>query len=242
MTPLIHNYSHLAGQTTYWDTSDSKEIFEKNCKDPQKLKILQEHGFVEHPVLYRFNSHGFRTSEFDRPADIVCFGCSFTMGTGVHEEHTWPSQLADRSGMTVLNLGHAGSSNDTAFRFAQHYLADLRPKIAIWLQTDKHRIELLDDHIPNSQNFLIAQTQLATENDYFLKTWFSSYSNQELNLSKNTLAFKYLCHELNVSCMIIPRNKISNDFSARDFQHPGAKAQGTMANWIYNQLVSQHIV
>jgi hypothetical protein len=166
----------------------------------------------------------------------VCFGCSFTMGTGVHAQDTWPSQLQSLTGMTVSNLGHAGSSNDTAFRFANHYLNWLKPKYAIWQQTDMHRIELLDDSRQISLNILAKDTHNPCANDYYVKTWFSSKSNQELNLLKNTMAFKQLCDSLQIKLIVISRKNIPMDCSARDLAHPGAATYKTLAKQIGSLL------
>ena len=232
MTPLIHNYSNKSGKTYLWDTSDSEENYNNNIKDPVKKQKLKDLGFLDTKISYEFNNHGFRTVEFDNTVDIVCFGCSFTMGTGVPSTDTWPSQLQKLSGMTVANLGHAGSSNDTAFRFAHHYLEILKPKYAIWLQTDAHRIELLDDHVPISRNLLCNDTDSVLANDYFVKTWFSSESNQKFNLLKNTLAFEQLCRLLHIRSVVVPRHQISADGLARDLQHPGTKAYYNLAKQI----------
>jgi hypothetical protein len=236
MTPIVHNYSHVAGKTINWDTTDSEKTYLKNIQDSVKLKLLQELGFYNVPIQYQFNSYGFRSAAFDHPAEIVCFGCSFTMGTGVHAQDTWPSQLQSLTGMTVANLGHAGSSNDTAFRFANHYLNWLKPKYAIWQQTDMHRIELLDDSQQISLNILATDTHNPCANDYYVKTWFSSASNQELNLLKNTMALKQLCDSLQIKLIVVPRKNIPRDRSARDLRHPGAAAYKTLAKQVVSLL------
>lgn len=238
MTPLIHNYSDLVGKTVDWDTSDNENLFQQNINDLQKRKLLEQNNFVNQPVEYKFNSHGFRSKEFDQPVDIVCFGCSFTMGTGIRECDTWPTRLEHMSGMTVYNLGHAGSSNDTAFRFANYYLKTLRPRFAVWLQAVAHRLELLDDHIPNSQNFLINDWSLASNHDYYLKTWFGSSSNHDLNLLKNTLAFKHLCNELDIKYIILPHGAMQSDRLARDLQHPGPKSHLDFAQKVYELIIN----
>jgi hypothetical protein len=177
MTPVIHNYSRVAGRTVHWDTSDSQASYLKNVQNPEAYLSLVKLGFLNTQIDYQYNSHGFRTEEFDRPFDAVCFGCSFTMGTGVHNKDTWPKQLQTLTGLSVANLGHAGSSNDTAVRFALHYLPLLRPRYAIWLQTDRHRLELLDDSIPLSMNIIARDTTSPCANDYFIKNWFSCDSS-----------------------------------------------------------------
>ena len=240
MTPLIHNYSNLAGQTVYWDTSDSKELYLKNIQNPELRQRLDSLGFLEVPIEYQYNSHGFRTAEFDQQFDVVCFGCSFTMGTGIHAKDNWPSQLQELTGLSVANLAHAGSSNDTTFRFADYYLKLLKPQYAIWLQTDCHRIEIVDDSMPLSLNILASDTHNPCANDHYIKTWFSSDSNHRINLQKNTLAFKYLCHELNIKSIILPRdNTMDRPFpkgNARDLLHPGADTYTTLAQQVKTML------
>lgn len=236
MNTLIHNYSRLAGRTLHWDTTDSQPQYLKNIQNSEAYKRLSDLGFVDAQIDYRYNSHGFRTHEFDCSFDVVCFGDSFTMGTGVHSQDTWPEQLADMTELTVANLGHAGSSNDTAVRFALHYLLLLRPRYAVWLQTDMHRIELLDDTVPLSLNIMASDTKNPCADDYFIKTWFTSLSNQQLSLQKNTLAFKYLCNSLGIHAVVLPRDDTMNrpypHGGARDLLHPGVEAYTTLAHRI----------
>jgi hypothetical protein len=241
MTPIIHNYSQLAGKTVYWDTMDNLEWYQKNIKNPKAHARLVELGFLDTKINYTYNSHGFRTAEFDRPIDIICFGCSFTLGTGVHEPDTWPGQLQSLTGMQVANLGHSGSSNDTAFRFASYYLPLLKPKYAVWLQTDMHRIELLDDSVPVSMNIIATDAHSLCANDYFVKTWISSASNQQLNLQKNTLAFERLCDSLDIVSIIMPRAHILDrgpfpNGNARDLTHPGADDYKKIAQQVTNVI------
>jgi hypothetical protein len=226
MTPLIHNYSRMASRTVHWDTLDNQDWYSKNIQKPELRQRLLDLGFLDTKIEYRYNSHGFRTVEFDHQFDIVCFGCSFTMGTGLHAADTWPEQLQSATGLRVANLGHAGSSNDTAFRFANHYLKFLRPQYAIWLQTDRHRIELLDDTVPMSLNILAGDTSNPCAGDYFVKTWFTTDENQQLNLQKNTLAFEQLCGSLNIKPIVLPRSQVPPHppfpyGNSRDLTHPG---------------------
>lgn len=236
MKPIVHNYSNSANKTHLWDTSDNEETYKKNLQDPEKKKQLLSLGFVDTDIHYSFNSHGFRTVEFDQKIDVACFGCSFTMGTGVQASDTWPAQLQMHTGMTVANLGHAGSSNDTAFRFADHYLKWLKPKYAIWQQTDLHRLELLDEMQNISLNIMATDTHNPCANDYFIKNWFASASNQTINLKKNTLAFLQICHELDIKPLIIPNSTLYTDWKARDLLHPGADFYRSLAKQIIDSL------
>jgi hypothetical protein len=237
MTPLIHNYSRLAGRTVHWDTTDNKDAYVKNLQNPLAYQRLSELGFLNTQIDYQFNSHGFRTTEFDRPFDAVCFGCSFTMGTGIHSRDTWPEQLATMTGLTVANLGHAGSSNDTAFRFADHYLKLLKPRYAVWLQTDRQRIELIDSVNSISINILSTDRTNPCAGDYFIKGWFGSDENQQLNLRKNTLAFQQMCESLNIKHIILDRTMVPPHppyplGHARDLTHPGVDTYKNIAKHV----------
>ena len=239
MTPIIHNYSRVAGRTLHWDTTDCQDSYLKNVQNPTAYQRLIELGFLNAQIDYQYNSHGFRTAEFDQAVDAVCFGCSFTMGTGVHCTDTWPEQLQTLTGLSVANLGHAGSSNDTAVRFALHYLPLLRPQYAVWLQTDRHRIELLDDSM--SLNIMAGDTQNPCADDYFIKTWFSSDENQTLNLKKNTMAFKYICKTIGIEPIILDRSLVPTqkfpDNDARDLIHPGRNFYKTLAHRVRNLIL-----
>lgn len=229
MTTPPHNYWWAMGETVWWDTSDSEKTFIEHVAQPATKKILQDLQYIDRPIAYSFNSHGFRTAEFASP-QAVCFGCSFTMGTGLRQEHTWPQQFQTLTGISVANLAHAGSSNDTALRMALHYLPLLKPRYALWLQTDQRRVEILDDAANVSVN-LMANDHSNTHygKDQWVRQWFASESNQKINVEKNTRAFRNLCNELDIVCIILPRDALVTIDLARDLKHPGTQSNLAMA-------------
>lgn len=232
----IHNYWHAINKTLFWDTSDSQETYQKNIKNPTTRQQLVDLGYFDTDIEYKFNSHGFRTYEFDIHVDVLCFGCSFTMGTGVHSHENWPSQLETLTGLTCVNLGHAGSSNDTAFRMATCYLESTKPTYAVWCQTNNHRLELISDIDSLSLNIISTDTTNPCVNDYFIKTWFTSVSNQHLLHQKNTLAFQMLCKLNNIIPIIIPRDNIPMIDHARDLMHPGRLSYQKLAEIIAGKM------
>ena len=233
---MIHNYSSQAGKILHWDTSDSESQYLKNIQNPESYQQLLDLGYLNTQIDYQYNSHGFRTSEFGSWFEVLCFGDSFTMGTGIHAKDTWPAQFSDITGLTVANLGHSGSSNDTAVRMALHYLPVLRPQYAVWVQTDMHRIELIDDSIPLSLNILAGDTSNPCADDYFIKTWFTSVSNQHLLQQKNTLAFEMLCRLENIIPIIISRDEIPLIDYSRDLMHPGRLSYQQLAQTIISRM------
>jgi hypothetical protein len=229
---LLHNYNHLAGTVQYWDTSDSAHRYQENLNNPVNKKLLEKYNFVDAVIEYRFNNDGFRGQEIDN-SECLCFGCSFTMGTGIHEESTWPAQLSKIINASVANLGHAGSSNDSALRFALHYVPKLKPKIAVWLQTDMFRLEIIDEHARIVDNVIINHLKNSPyQNDYFIKQWSLNEINQQLNLLKNTLAFKQICQENNTKCIIVSRDDVLHLDMARDLMHPGRESNKKLAESI----------
>jgi hypothetical protein len=226
---LLHNYNHLAGTVQYWDTSDSVDWYQENLNNLDSRRLLEKYNFIDSIIEYRFNKDGFRGEEIIDPK-FLCFGCSFTMGTGLQEEYTWPQQLSKILDLSVANLGHAGSSNDSALRFAVHYIPKLKPKIAVWLQTDQFRLEVIDEHDCVVDNVIInCLDNSPYKNDYFIKKWALFEENQSINLVKNTLAFKHICYENNTKCIIIPRNNVLNLDLARDLMHPGRESNNKLA-------------
>jgi hypothetical protein len=230
MKLIPHNYHWAINKTVQWDTSDSEYTYLKHLANPKNKLELEKLSYVDTSITYTFNSQGFRTHEFDRSADAVCFGCSFTMGTGLFEHQTWPAQLTEISGLTTINLAHAGSSNDTVLRMALHYLPILKPRYALWLQTDRHRLEILDDQSNLCVNLLANdQSDDLYHQDNFVKQWFASDSNQLIHLEKNTRAFKHLCNELDIICVVLSRNTVVQFDLARDLMHPGTKSNRALA-------------
>jgi len=66
-------------------------------------------------ITYSFDKYGYRIYpklNYPTSKNIFCFGCSYTMGHGIPDEHTWPYILAKKLGedYTPYNYGVAGSS------------------------------------------------------------------------------------------------------------------------------------
>lgn len=79
-------------------TSDKKDTVGDACLPYDKRKI------------YRGNNYGFRADDFKEPADLVFAGCSYTYGSGLHEENIWGNILGKLFNMSTANLGIHGAS------------------------------------------------------------------------------------------------------------------------------------
>jgi hypothetical protein len=177
----------LAGKTLKWLASDSKEAYAK------KANRLFDRINIE----YKFNSYGYRGSEFDKIADnkVLVVGCSHTLGIGLPYDQTWPYIFTEmlkqeHPGSFVLwNLGMFGESNDYIARILNCAVEKLNPSVVIVLFTGFSRREYFDvfgkrhplgPWPPNTCNRYL--TEIA--DSYFkLQSDYSDYMNFMTNYS-----------------------------------------------------------
>lgn len=90
-------------------------------------------------VSYSFNNLGYRSVDFDTPADlrIIAIGCSYVMGVGLAQADLFHELFAEKlrreTGKTVavLNLGAVGRSNDYIARLLHLAVPLLKPEIVL---------------------------------------------------------------------------------------------------------------
>lgn len=111
---------------TTWSPSDTLSNWLKKAKDP-----LNGICYNKKSVSYDMNKNWFRCDEFEsiiaqnKPA-LVTLGCSFTFGTGLPENETWPVMLGDlireKTGkdVSIVNLGSAGTGYDQVDRLSNY--------------------------------------------------------------------------------------------------------------------------
>lgn len=112
------------------NTRDSKENFARNGGHPV---------YGETAIEYRFNSLGYRSAEFDAPAEIriLAIGCSYVMGIGLPERDVFHELFAEQlrratgKNVVVANLGAPGASNDYIARLLQLAVPLLDPDIVL---------------------------------------------------------------------------------------------------------------
>lgn len=85
------------------------------------------------------------TAKFRDPVDncdIACFGCSFTYGSFVSKEESWPYLLGKKIDKVVLNYGIGGSNNQEIFANAIEYSKKYKCKNMILLLCHFCRLQL----------------------------------------------------------------------------------------------------
>jgi len=186
-----HNNTFAKNKTLYWSGCDRKELWESNMKDSSNYDYFVSRGWDnEYAIEYKFNSHGFRTDEFDERIGYLALGCSFTEGVGLPSDSVWPTLLADKLKTHIWNLGVGGSSLDTCFRLLDYYISKMSVKGVFLLQPPDDRFEI---HTPSEIISLSHPMPLPTYETHMLKLWLSNDNNSKYNITKNLLAMKQIC-------------------------------------------------
>lgn len=232
----MHQHSAVANKTLEWFTTDSPEEFESNLKNPERRAILERNGWIDNRIEYRFNSHGFRADEFESNEKSIMFlGCSFTLGTGLTYEHTWPYIVSQALGVKNYNLGISGGSNDTAFRLGNHFIPQLKPSFVVFAGTAADRLDVIDESITTLRYNCIPKH---LDHDFY-KDWITYQENGELNWCKNQLALKYLCRENDIPYIYISFTSLMEwplEDNGRDIIHPGPGINSRIASDVINTI------
>jgi hypothetical protein len=224
-----HNYKEYANSKLQWLPSDTKELFIKNKKE--KLQELRSSGWLNTEIEYSFNSYGFRSEEFSTSPSILYLGCSFTVGIGLRVEHSWPYLVSTAMNLKCFNLGLGASSNDTAFRMAEYWIKELKPKVVILLSPFSLRYETLE----RQEDGTILSID-HTINNGLIKNQMICEENGRLNQIKNQLAIKTITKNNDARFVSYDTENFPITDRARDLQHPGIQSNKSFANLVLNQL------
>ena len=228
--PTHRNYCNR-GQTLYWSGGDSRDMWEKNMKNPKTREYLIQAGWHdEYAIEYKFNSYGFRDDEFDQRDNCLAIGCSFTEGVGLRKDQIWPTKLTNLIDTHVWNLGAGGAATDTCFRILDYYIKILNPKAVFLLVPPPMRVELHSDKGVNS--YLVTDTVIPAE----IKEWFLHEDNSKINRYKNILAMRQLCADAKINLYVkdsLTDVPVPPPAPARDLMHHGEKAQDQIAQLFY---------
>lgn len=236
--PIMHPHSNVSGKTVDWFCTDNQSWYEKNLNDPNKRELLEKFGWIDQPVNYSFNSHGFRADEFDNLNESVLFlGASIVVGTGVSDGHVWTSLVADELNLANYNLGVSGGSNDTSFRLGNHYIPQLKPAIVVYVNSYTWRVDLITDE----KFYTFNDMEYSTPKEYrnFYKAWISHPENGDLNYLKNKYGLMQICNINQVKLIEIDGHeiyKMSKHTLGRDLIHPGVLGHRLIADYVCEQL------
>ena len=235
-TTINHQYSCHANKTLNWLISDTEENYKENLET--QYQRLSNNNWIDRTFTYKFNSHGFRCDEFTLDPSIMFLGCSHTCGIGIPFENTWAYSVSQQLNLNMINLGIGGAGPDTAFRLADHYIPQLKPKIVVYLEPDIARFSLF---IRNKIIDFLPACESDYHSDYYM-SWISNSENEKLNSRKHKLAIEAICIKNNIKYIEI--DSIKNSFIkidwARDLMHRGIKSNELFSKNVLNLIWKSH--
>jgi len=116
-------------------------------------KCLHKHNFKNYPypISYKYNSRGYRDSEWPENLDecIWCVGDSFTAGVGQPYNHIWPQVLSNKLNIRTINVSMDGASNDWISRKIQKIAEIIKPKTIVvqWSYANRREKQLNDGEV-----------------------------------------------------------------------------------------------
>ena len=130
---------------------------EEHCFSPAHFKNYP------HKISYKFNSRGFRDSEWPQDhllsSAVWCLGDSFTVGIGVPYEHTWPYLLQQKLNQRTINVSMDGASNDWIARRAKQILDQLAPRNMVVMWSYVHRRENPDNSLADEDRLMFCDAR-----------------------------------------------------------------------------------
>lgn len=154
----IVNYDEATARRLFSSSVEEETFMEEKKNKFKKLGLPWEDRLVydfdkfDNPIyfdktnLYKLNSLGYRSPEFDGSADILYAGCSNTFGMGVPEDAIWGSVLAKKLGSSYVNLSKQGASTEWIVKNIFSYINTYgHPKEIYCLFPDLFRVLLPTD-------------------------------------------------------------------------------------------------
>lgn len=245
---MIQDYGdmYIAGQTLKFVAADNKEQYLKNLKTNRKK--LEEGNWIDCKLEYKYNSYGFRSEEFDfniKSKPILFFGCSHTVGIGLHVEQTFPYIVSQKLNLPYYNLGVAGGANNTIFRLAHSYIPRLRPSKAVILYTYNERTEFalseynkIKKYIPNYPDTLPEKKY----NDWY-ESWATHPFNGKIQRAMVSNALQNICRKQDVE--LYEFDVVDKSFEdttidhARDLLHFGPKTHVLWADIMIEAILNK---
>ena len=218
----IHRCSVYKNQELLWLPNDTEDVFIKNMAI-RRLEMTAL-GWDKAIIKYNFNSHGFRTGEFNirtHEKTMMFLGCSIPFGIGLPLECTMPVIVSEILGVQCYNLTLPGSSNDTAFRIAQYWIPKLKPDTVVLVSPEMTRLEVMK----YKQSIPFRVNDKASMKSEFYLNWILDEQNGKLNREKNKLAIENICLSKQSDFYYFP---VEENFEfidkARDLSHQGIQS------------------
>jgi hypothetical protein len=236
---ITHQYSEHKNKELAWLINDYEITYENNLINNREQ--LEKYNWLDRQFTYKFNSHGFRSEEFTDDDSIMFFGCSNTVGIGLPLEDTWAYQVAKKLDLKCFNLAIGATGPDTAFRLANHYVPQIKPKIVVYAEPHPSRFSLfgIDEVYQFTTHNIISSKHGKTKKfESFYQHWILNDENIKLNSIKHRLAIQAICQQYNIKFVFAESySELYCDIDlARDLMHAGVKSNKIFAELILSRI------
>lgn len=147
-----HRHNVQMPQSGFWDTffpvngvpltryAGTESVAWLGSDTPENLQKNQDRNNWDNvPIEYRFNKHGYRCEAFSerKSLNVICIGCSWTMGVGLPQDLTYPFSLCNKIGKILgteianWNMGCGAKGNDYVARTLLFSLDYLNPDLVL---------------------------------------------------------------------------------------------------------------
>jgi len=131
-----------ANKTYEWHSGDTESNWKKSRKE-----FGPDWYYYNKPIEYKFNSIGYRGPDTVFRDYFVAFGCSHTMGVGIHLEDTYCHLLSTELELDYFNFGLGGAAQNfvwtNSIMFAKE--ANPLPKFVVMQWPEVERLTIHDD-------------------------------------------------------------------------------------------------
>lgn len=234
-------YSDLHSYRSFWyEFGDTQQRWQSHCEHRGSRELLERLGWMDpESIVYDINPYGFRSTDLVSDIDLAVFGDSYTFGVGLPQRRLWHSIVGQYMQWRVANFGVAGAAARTCFRLAQYWLPRMRPRHAIFVMPHATRLEVAEQASDGCMTtpYLVS----GQYNDEFLRRWWGTDFNSELERQITQRALQNLCQDLTISCdffliEVFEQQYLDPTDLARDLQHGGVEFQQRVAQHILQQV------
>ena len=213
--------------------------------------------YSKNKITYKLNSNRFRYREFsDFTGDVnLALGCSFTFGTGLLNEHTWPYILEKQLEQPVFNLGLPGLGIMSQVRIFLHFLQKHKiKKVFLYSPSEQVRYEWQDyDDYHDTEMYAVWYPGSLDEKDERLNYVLSNEANSSFIRLMCLSTLDKVCKVNNIELYVIsnyhpfsfkPIEVSSSNLHralARDLKHLGVDFQNNIVGK-FTQLMNQKII
>lgn len=221
-----------------WFPGDTKDKYKKNLRSADSYKKLNDLGWIDTPIEYRFDSLGFR-NDCDFAAEEyynLVLGCSISFGIGVQNKDIWYNYFADKFPEKFYNAAIPGGSLTGCLRSLIGLLEKgLMVKRLFLLSPGRDRYDVY-------QNDRWQPLAWWSDHSNITKQLILSKEHSELHHTINGLALEGICYKNDIELIKLETNRpdidqaICYDLKGRDLEHPGVDWH----RWLGEQMYAEY--